>query len=320
MEEVEMRRVWTLILCVILILGLVGCQQTEEKHTEMNGDFRYGTWGMTKSEVKALETARFMSETDEGLMYHGEASVYAGAKVVYVFEEGKFTSGSYVVTNNYSDKSLHLDDYNRLKTDLSEQYGEPTSDEHHWKSEAYRKVATEDQLGSMVAKGHLMYFTEWALEEMKVLLFLEGEDGECNLFIAFMPKSKVSEEVRQIPDVTGYQPARSHQAYLDYPSEYEDEFIYITGVIENFEDEKMVMVKDDNGELWNGLILYPFADEEVNTLKVGETITLFGKKMQHVKTEDTVTIFVLKIDQDGCTMHVKNPEGIKMETVHLLGK
>lgn len=153
-----------------------------EPHTKSSGGFRGGKWGMSKSEVKALENGQSIQEDEEALIYQGQVaglSCYYG----YVFVQDKLVRGKYVVNETHTNKNDHIIDYQSLQKLLTEKYGEPVEDETLWRNDLYKD--DPEDYGMAICVGHLLYWTEWNAPGTKVSLILTGENYDVSLQIEY---------------------------------------------------------------------------------------------------------------------------------------
>jgi len=154
-------------------------------------DFRKTNWGMSKEQVKATEDKKPDIESEGMLAYEGTIS---GKNFVYIyfFSEDKLhtTSGS-ISTGEHTNKNLYIGDYEELKETLTKKYGKPTLDKVTWKNDLYKN--DEQDWGTAISIGHLVYVASWETSTTKIDLHLKGDDNyRINLILVY--KSKELEE------------------------------------------------------------------------------------------------------------------------------
>lgn len=312
MEEVQMKRILSLILCTVLILGLTGCQKTEKNPFAMSGDFRNAAWGMTKDEVEAVETAELIVDKDDLVIYRDQVGRYADVDTGYSFVGNKLTKGTYMFSENHDEKSSPIEDFYQIKEELGAIYGKPTMEGSDWLNERKYNVP-EDQLVAMVAKGDLVYFSRWSTDTTEVDFGLYGKNGEINMILSYASKEFAALEDSYKADTTGYQSARAYQDYLDHPGVYEDEFIYVTGEVWDLSFNDTILLKDKDGHIWVAMMTYPVSNTEI--IQEGDEVTLFGRVAGQFETLNAVALMLFKVDKEGEVLHVKEPGGKTFERV-----
>jgi hypothetical protein len=147
-------------------------------------DFRQTHWGMSKTEVRAVETARPTADPDqeEYLLYR--ASVEGlNCLLGYVFVNDQLVRAVYVIDQKHTDLIDYLSDYQRLKQALSEQYGRPAEDEEIWSNNLYQGKPAE--FGNAVSLGHLKRFTAWKTASSDINIFLTGNNRKIDLSVDY---------------------------------------------------------------------------------------------------------------------------------------
>ncbi|MAT38870.1 MAG: hypothetical protein CL946_04625 [Ectothiorhodospiraceae bacterium] len=147
-------------------------------------DFRKTHWGMSKEEVKKNETAEFVGETDDALIYK-EKIGGLDSKLVYMFKEGKLRNSAYKFENEYSEVEDYINDYEKLKDAYTKKYGEPHSDEVRWTNDTFKDDPS--MLGQALIEGHASFVTQWSLPETSVILSLykDEDEDEISLMAAY---------------------------------------------------------------------------------------------------------------------------------------
>lgn len=312
-----MKRILSLILCGILILGFTGCEQKAKNPFEGRGDFRNASWGMTIDEAKALEATELLAETEEAILYQVQVGKYTDVSMSYLFQRNQLNRGVYLFTEEHKDASLYIEDFDQIKEALSEVYGKPKLDASNWVDEPSGTIL-EEQLGSMVVKGNLTYYAQWETDQTDIKLGMYGKNGEVTIGLTYTSKEYVELEKSYEADTTGYRSARTYQDYLDHPGSYQDEFIYVTGEIWDLSFEDTILLRDKEGEMWVALMTYGVDNAEI--LEEGDEITLFGRVAGEFATLNAVSMMLFKVDKEGEVLHVKEPGGKTFEKIFFLWK
>lgn len=104
--------------------------------------------------------------------------------VEYVFDSDKLVTTRYHLLENYADKNRYIEDYTKLKSFLSQKYGQPRSDRIVWQDPSYKDKSSG--WGIALSLGHLEFHSQWVFTETEVLITLAGGDShvafgaECN--------------------------------------------------------------------------------------------------------------------------------------------
>lgn len=105
---------------IIFMFSLVGC--SSNAGTETEAFFRDTNWGMTKQEVKEVETAKFVKQDEYGgYDFIGEIGDYK-AEINYIFDRdtNKLYFGNYRIA--YNTEKEAKDNHELLKKQISEKY------------------------------------------------------------------------------------------------------------------------------------------------------------------------------------------------------
>ena len=95
--------------------------------------FRNTTWGMSKDDVKALETSEFVEENETDLLYRGSLSSDDVA-ILYSFIDDKLVRGVYIVEENHIQSYMYISSYMSYSKSITEKYGIPVYDKEDRKS------------------------------------------------------------------------------------------------------------------------------------------------------------------------------------------
>ena len=142
--------------------------------------FRKTKWGMTISEVKALESLKVVREGDNQLTYKTEVA-RKDVLLLYTFINNQLVSATYLLISPHSNKNDYIQDYRDFKLILEKKYGKPERDETVWKNELF-----QDQLsgwGTAVSIGHLVFYSEWEtlLTNIRTTVLGDNFDITCGV-------------------------------------------------------------------------------------------------------------------------------------------
>lgn len=178
------------ILSILVLLVSVAVH-AEEQPT----DFRNARWGMSKQEVKSVESLKFDEERDNDLLAVGKLaglSVY----VYYTFTDGMLSRGAYIIKTEYINPTNHIQDYYKLKELLAKKYGLPVRDETIWLNDLFQD--DPQHWGTAISMGYLTYITEWTTRTSRIQLVLRGENFKINHGLVY--KSLAMEDLTERKD------------------------------------------------------------------------------------------------------------------------
>lgn len=147
-------------------------------------DFRQTRWGMTKAEVRAVETAKPTADADNDsyLLYH-DSVAHLPCLVGYVFDHDRLVRALYVVDPQPADANSYISDYGLLKRLLTRKYGQPDEDQEVWSNDLYKNHPAE--YGKAVGLGFLKRFTDWKTGTTEIDIFLTGKDSKVTLSVDY---------------------------------------------------------------------------------------------------------------------------------------
>jgi hypothetical protein len=149
-------------------------------------DFRKAKWGMTKAQVKASESLTATKDMGETILYTGTLASF-DVVVGYIFAGSKLVRAAYLVTEEHTNKTDHISDYNSLKELLVKKYGEPAEDKSYWKQDLYRD--DPQHWGMALSMGHLVYYTKWETDRTAITMMLTGDNFEISHKIEYRSKN-----------------------------------------------------------------------------------------------------------------------------------
>ena len=177
-----MLKKFLLMILVICILLLGVCASAEEEFS-----FRSGIkFGMTKSEVKALEGGTPKQEEADALMYTNEEAAGKDASLIYYFEGGKLYLILVVFEEEHTNDNLYIDDFEDIDEALKTKYGTPyINAEKLWKDDTYK--SDPNDWGFAVCVGDLIYMTSFSICDgtVEIMHGLNGDNYEANHMLAY---------------------------------------------------------------------------------------------------------------------------------------
>lgn len=156
--------------------------ETEE---EAQTHFRMAQWGMSKEQVIKLEGEPDRQTKPEGLELTAYKRKIANldCAVCFIFTENKLTRGKYIFYEEHSNKNFYIDDYNEIKSILTDKYGNPKKDKIIWLNDFYKEYYAD--WGLAISEGDLRYYAEWETPETEIRLALHGDNNEILLEVEY---------------------------------------------------------------------------------------------------------------------------------------
>lgn len=143
-------------------------------------------WGMSRGEVRALETARKNRATEDSagwLRYASEQPDGRMASTAYYFEDDALSRIYYIYEDEHEDKGRHMDDFDEVSESLAEALGEPTDSGLEWRRSAYQ--GDPEWYGLAVSLGDLRVNEIWVLNDMSVTHEMTGEDHVVTHYLEY---------------------------------------------------------------------------------------------------------------------------------------
>lgn len=187
-----MKILTTPIYIVLLALFIVACSDSDEKNVEQipdkvgssNTNFRQTTWGMSRDEVKSIESGTPISDNENVLLYEQD---YLGipAQMGYVFKDDKLVKAAYLLRENHDNPDEYIATYEKMKSSLINEFGPPSLDEIKWLNDS---EMSDTASGEDVCTGNVIYKSEWVELDTMILILLEGADNKCRQGVVFESK------------------------------------------------------------------------------------------------------------------------------------
>lgn len=174
-------------LCTCFPVGFQAYGETETAQ-ETQPDFRQVTWGMGMDEVIAIEGEYAYSGVMNGLdaEYIAYQSSVAGldAVLAYYFCDGGLYGARYILTEEHSNDSLFIQDYDALKEALTTKYGEPLLDNENW-TDTSKKSYYANKKADALSYGYLSYETYFMNDRTLVTLSMSADNYDITTMIDF---------------------------------------------------------------------------------------------------------------------------------------
>ena len=169
------------MLVVLCCLLAVFAAQAEEEFTFRNGI----KFGMSKAEVKALESNLPAEEEENGLAYKNESAAGEDATIIYLFENDRLYNMGVKFTEKHSNENLYINDFENIDEALKAKYGAPTIDAQQvWYDDLYK--SDKNDWGFAISCGDLIYLScfDNVADSVSILHGLQGDNYEIshNLF------------------------------------------------------------------------------------------------------------------------------------------
>lgn len=147
----KIKSIVVFVLVLIIFSTIIGFAQEEEY------DFREVKWGMSKEEVKEAEIYTLDSGREDSLCYEDipDIRMHMNVNLSYLFNEGKLYAAVYYLTFDYPHAEAYVYDFEHIKSNLIEEYGEPALDKVTWLNEFYKDK--EEYLSYALENGLVEY-------------------------------------------------------------------------------------------------------------------------------------------------------------------
>lgn len=150
-------------------------------------NFRNTVWGMTKDEVKQIETLELQYEEEPAIMYAATNIAGLSAIPCYFFDDvQKLYGGAYSFVLQHTSESLYIDDFYTVGDLLDEKYG-PGKYDYEWKDNQYKDDFY--QWGYAISIGQLKMEAAWETPETNIFLELSGDNHQINLTLLYASKT-----------------------------------------------------------------------------------------------------------------------------------
>jgi hypothetical protein len=149
-------------------------------------------WGFTKEQVKKTESSTPTLNTNNNLLYDNQSLLDLDCCIIYYFDNNKLYQGVYSFTNEHSNDTDYITDYNNIKAALIKKYGNPKEDNQVWKDNTYKDRPSD--WGMAVITGNLLYGSVWYNGNTKIGLYLTGDNYDVNFTLGYSDSTVKIEE------------------------------------------------------------------------------------------------------------------------------
>jgi len=150
-------------------------------------DFRKSKWGMSVAQVKATESnnpvVHEKCEKSSTVVFYEDTIAGLQSLVVYIFAYDKLVRAKYMITEEHTNKTEYLSDYENLSSKVSEKYGKPAGEHTFWHNDLYKN--DHSKWGLAISIGHLSKFTRWKTSNTNIDLSLCGDKSKVELGIEY---------------------------------------------------------------------------------------------------------------------------------------
>lgn len=150
-------------------------------------DVRKVNWGMSRSTVENIETAARLKDVD--VLAYNVKLAGLDTLLVYDFFQDELSSVRYVFVNQHTDNGDFINDFDKLKDNLSKKYGKSLDDKRYFSDDLYDDTPAE--WASALERGKLSFFTNWDNANTKVLLALFGDNYEVRFSLEYRGKDYI---------------------------------------------------------------------------------------------------------------------------------
>jgi hypothetical protein len=167
----------------------IGVSDKRTKEAAATQSSSRGTkWGMSLDQVMVLEGNPALREITDGMEIIGYQRKVLGKDclVGYLFVDNKLLKTQYNFVERHSNKSQYLDDYERVKTLVAQEYGKPEGEAVDWNDSHYK--SDTDNWGTALSLGHVKYLSRWLTSESEIILSLFKMENDILLRVEYSGK------------------------------------------------------------------------------------------------------------------------------------
>jgi len=152
-------------------------------------DFRQTSWGMSESDVRALEgnSPDYTGTlSGNGAKYIGYDTELMGNDVIVAFYFGPdgLYSTRYIWEEEHSNENLFISDYNSVKEQLTAKYGDPLIDKENWDTTSHEKYYADNK-GDALSYGFLTYATFYLTDRSFISMTMSADNYDISFFIDY---------------------------------------------------------------------------------------------------------------------------------------
>jgi hypothetical protein len=142
-------------------------------------------WGLTKKQVVELEGKPSGQEKVAGLevMRYDQRVHSMDCSIEYVFAANKLSRTRFCFRNDYLDKNVSLNDYQKIKDALAQRFGRPLEESMNWRDATLKSDFSS--WGDAVSQGDLELSSRWQTPKTEILASLTGKDQVISLTVEY---------------------------------------------------------------------------------------------------------------------------------------
>jgi len=186
--------------------------------TRIDTDFRNSKWGDDPETVMLYETAEFpfvggeyiepvikdgkinYSDNEKyrpsSILFYQDKLAGLSVTLFYVFNsENKLHRAGYNIEESHTTNELYISDYDRLKDNLIQVYGQPYEDKIHQTS----SLAEYTDAGSALKLGYYVYQAKWKNDVTEIILLMMADNYEIKTSLNY-----ISVNLYREPDASGF--------------------------------------------------------------------------------------------------------------------
>lgn len=147
--------------------------------------FRKSKWGDLMGQVIAIEGKEDFTPNFPNLYSFKTRIAGLSCYAAFDFVDNKLVSGRYKFMEQYANDQQHIKDYEKLVNLLTSKYGEPDSEDKHYRDDTPSYLKGKSMVSSALTSGYLTYNTRWSALETYILCALYSVDDEIYMSIMY---------------------------------------------------------------------------------------------------------------------------------------
>lgn len=151
--------------------------------------FRGSKWGMSKEQVKGIEKGKITGEEKWHLIFDVDNVFDMKAQTIYFFtNNNELALAGYYFSPKHTAPSLFLEDYNKIKSSISDKYGKPVYDEEDWGGSLTKEVFSQDK-GTALTTGILKFQTKWDMGDVDITMNMDADHFKVKIVVGYESKA-----------------------------------------------------------------------------------------------------------------------------------
>ena len=181
-------------------------KDAREKETVLGAsteyDIRKFRWGDSQEHVREIEG----KPSHEGQVASGYTLFYdatcvgLNATLGYSFNQNGLSTVVYLFSEEHSNASRYISDYEKVKNALIKKYGEPSFEEEVWDTDSHKSYYSDNK-GEALEFGYLTYFTQFNLERTIISFAMTADNFEVMTRLTYDSKVNPSGETDYSNDI-----------------------------------------------------------------------------------------------------------------------